>query len=76
MLLKDLLSNLRVNLRAKPINIRLHFIREIVESKLSEVVEVGTENNATEDNATDAFTKVVASLKFKYCMKILSIEVK
>ncbi|GKB73282.1 retrotransposon protein, putative, ty1-copia subclass [Tanacetum coccineum] len=40
--------------RTKHINVRYHFIREIVESKEIEVAKIGTK-----DNAADAFTKVV-----------------
>ncbi|GJU57974.1 retrovirus-related pol polyprotein from transposon TNT 1-94 [Tanacetum coccineum] len=42
--------------KTKHINVRYHFIREIVEST---------------DNVVDAFTKVVLGPKFKYCMEIL-----
>ncbi|GJU14346.1 retrovirus-related pol polyprotein from transposon TNT 1-94 [Tanacetum coccineum] len=52
--------------RTKHINVRYHFIREIVKSKEIEVAKIGTKNNAA-----DAFTKVVPGPKFKYCMKIL-----
>ncbi|GJV77649.1 hypothetical protein Tco_1509233 [Tanacetum coccineum] len=52
--------------RTKHINVRYHFIREIVESKEIEVAKIGTK-----DNAADAFTKVVPGPKFKYCMEIL-----
>ncbi|GJZ18409.1 retrovirus-related pol polyprotein from transposon TNT 1-94 [Tanacetum coccineum] len=44
--------------RTKHINVRYHFIREIVESKEIEVAKIGTK-----DNAADAFTKVVPGLK-------------
>nr|GEY65773.1 retrovirus-related Pol polyprotein from transposon TNT 1-94 [Tanacetum cinerariifolium] len=44
----------------------LLIVLEIVESKEIEVEKIGTE-----DNAANAFTKVVPGLKFKYCMKIL-----
>ncbi|GKD71747.1 retrovirus-related pol polyprotein from transposon TNT 1-94, partial [Tanacetum coccineum] len=56
--------------RTKHINVRYHFIREIVESKEIEVAKIGTK-----DNAADAFTKVVPGLKFKYCMKILGVGI-
>nr|GEX20055.1 retrovirus-related Pol polyprotein from transposon TNT 1-94 [Tanacetum cinerariifolium] len=49
--------------KTKHINVRYHFIREIVESKEIEVAKIGTE-----DNVADAFTKVVLGPKFKYCM--------
>ncbi|GJX33968.1 retrotransposon protein, putative, ty1-copia subclass [Tanacetum coccineum] len=54
--------------RTKHINVRYHFIREIVESKEIEVAKIGTY-----DNAADAFTKVVPGPKFKYCMEILGV---
>ncbi|GJS53994.1 retrotransposon protein, putative, ty1-copia subclass [Tanacetum coccineum] len=54
--------------RTKHINVRYHFIREIVESKEIEVAKIGTK-----DNAADAFTNVVLGPKFKYCMEILGV---
>ncbi|GKB43530.1 retrovirus-related pol polyprotein from transposon TNT 1-94 [Tanacetum coccineum] len=56
--------------RMKHINVRYHFIREIMESKEIEVAKIGKK-----DNATDAFTKVVPGPKFKYCMKILGVGI-
>ena len=56
--------------RTKHIKVRYHFIREIVESKEIEVAKIGTE-----DNVANAFTKVVPSPKFKYCMEILGVRV-
>ncbi|GKB26670.1 hypothetical protein Tco_0866071 [Tanacetum coccineum] len=55
--------------RTKHINVRYHFIREIVESKEIEVAKIGTK-----DNAANAFKKVVLGPKFKYCMEILGVE--
>ncbi|GKF37616.1 hypothetical protein Tco_0114374 [Tanacetum coccineum] len=55
--------------RTKHINVRYHFIREIMESKEIVVVKIGTD-----DNVVDAFTKVVPRPKFKYCMEILGFE--
>ncbi|GJZ85721.1 hypothetical protein Tco_0651060 [Tanacetum coccineum] len=49
--------------RTKHINVRYHFIREIVESKEIEVAKIGMK-----DNAADVFTKVIPGPKFKYCM--------
>ncbi|GKB31464.1 hypothetical protein Tco_0870865 [Tanacetum coccineum] len=60
----------RFHERMKHINVRYHFIREIVESKEIEVAKIGTK-----DNAADAFTKVVPGLKFKYCMEILGVRI-
>ncbi|GJV24696.1 zinc knuckle CX2CX4HX4C containing protein [Tanacetum coccineum] len=47
--------------RTKHINVRYHFITEIVESKEIEVAKIGTE-----DNAADAFTKVVPGMVFEF----------
>nr|GEW89589.1 hypothetical protein [Tanacetum cinerariifolium] len=55
--------------RTKHINVRYHFIREIVESKEIKVAKIGTEVNAA-----DAYTKLVPGPKFKYCIKILGVE--
>ncbi|GJU37492.1 retrovirus-related pol polyprotein from transposon TNT 1-94 [Tanacetum coccineum] len=68
--LKGLLIELGVSLRAKHINVRYHFIREIVESKEIKVAKIGTK-----DNVSDAFTKVVLGPKFKYCMEILGVGI-
>nr|GEU33287.1 retrovirus-related Pol polyprotein from transposon TNT 1-94 [Tanacetum cinerariifolium] len=56
--------------RTKHINVRYHFIREIMESKEIEVAKIGTK-----DNAADAFTNVVPGSKFKYCMEILGVGI-
>nr|GEX04956.1 retrovirus-related Pol polyprotein from transposon TNT 1-94 [Tanacetum cinerariifolium] len=55
---------------ARHINVRYHFIREIMESKEIKVAKIGTKNNAA-----DAFTKVVLGPKFKYCMEILGVGI-
>ncbi|GJR44195.1 hypothetical protein Tco_1312298 [Tanacetum coccineum] len=55
--------------RTKHINMRYHFIRDIVESREIEVAKMDTK-----DNAADAFTKVVPGLKSKYFMEILAVE--
>nr|GEZ59982.1 retrotransposon protein, putative, Ty1-copia subclass [Tanacetum cinerariifolium] len=54
--------------RTNHINVRYHFTREIVESRVIEVAKIDTK-----DNATNAFTKVVPVPKFKYCMEILCV---
>nr|GEX40906.1 zinc finger, CCHC-type [Tanacetum cinerariifolium] len=56
--------------RTKHINVRYHFIKEIMESKEIKVAKIGTK-----DNVADAFTKVVPGLKFKYCMEILGVGI-
>ncbi|GKG57305.1 hypothetical protein Tco_0584731, partial [Tanacetum coccineum] len=52
----------------KHINMGYHFIMEIEESKEIEATKIDTE-----DNAADAFTKVVPCSKFKYCIEILGV---
>nr|GEX17404.1 aspartyl-tRNA synthetase [Tanacetum cinerariifolium] len=56
--------------RTKHINVRYHFIREIVDSIEIEVAKIGTNNNAA-----NAVIKVVPGPKFKYCMKILGVGI-
>nr|GEV47133.1 retrotransposon protein, putative, Ty1-copia subclass [Tanacetum cinerariifolium] len=56
--------------KTKHINVRYHFIREIVKSKEIKVTKIGTK-----DNASDTFTKVVSGPKFKYCMEILGVGI-
>nr|GEX35398.1 hypothetical protein [Tanacetum cinerariifolium]GEX38142.1 hypothetical protein [Tanacetum cinerariifolium] len=65
-----LLRNAMFHERTKHINMRYHFIREIVESK-----EIKVENIGTKDNAADAFTNVVPGPKFKYCIEILGVGI-
>nr|GEX75666.1 aspartyl-tRNA synthetase [Tanacetum cinerariifolium] len=56
--------------RTKHINVRYHFIREVLEAKTVEVLKVGTEHNAT-----DAMTKVVPGHKLQYCLEFLSVGI-
>ncbi|GKA85619.1 retrotransposon protein, putative, ty1-copia subclass, partial [Tanacetum coccineum] len=56
--------------RTKHINVRYHFIREVLEAKTVEVLKVGTEHNAA-----DALTKVVPGHKLQHCLELLSIAV-
>nr|GEY15600.1 retrotransposon protein, putative, Ty1-copia subclass [Tanacetum cinerariifolium] len=57
--------------RTKHINVRYHFIREIMEFKEIKVAKIGMK-----DNAADTFTKVVPGPKFKYCIEILGVGIK
>nr|GEW57573.1 retrovirus-related Pol polyprotein from transposon TNT 1-94 [Tanacetum cinerariifolium] len=63
-----LLRNAMFHEKTKHINVRYHFIREIMESKEIEVAKIGTK-----DNVADAFIKVVLGSKFKYCIEILGV---
>nr|GEW11139.1 retrovirus-related Pol polyprotein from transposon TNT 1-94 [Tanacetum cinerariifolium] len=56
--------------RTKHINVRYHFIKEIMKSKEIEVAKIDMK-----DNAGNAFTKVVSGPKFKYCMEILGVGI-
>ncbi|GKF47936.1 hypothetical protein Tco_0141187, partial [Tanacetum coccineum] len=50
----------------KHINVRYHFIREVLEAKTVKVLKVGTEHNAA-----DALTKVVPRRKLQHCLELL-----
>nr|GEW53327.1 retrotransposon protein, putative, Ty1-copia subclass [Tanacetum cinerariifolium] len=53
--------------RTKHINVRYHFIREVLEVKTVKVLKVGTEHKAA-----DALTKVVPGLKLHHCLELLN----
>lgn len=54
--------------RTKHINVRLHFIRDVISAKEVEVKHV-----STDQNASDMLTKVVSSVKFDLCLSLLGI---
>ncbi|GKD36837.1 hypothetical protein Tco_1257044 [Tanacetum coccineum] len=56
--------------RTKHINVRYHFIREVLEAKTVEVLKVGTEHNVG-----DALTKVVPGHKLQHCLELLSVGI-
>ncbi|GKC26000.1 hypothetical protein Tco_1028150 [Tanacetum coccineum] len=56
--------------RTKHINVRYHFIREVLEAKTVKVMKVGTEHNVV-----DALTKVVPGLKLQHCLELLNVGV-
>ncbi|GJT88575.1 retrovirus-related pol polyprotein from transposon TNT 1-94 [Tanacetum coccineum] len=53
--------------RTKHINVRCHFIREVLKEKTVKVLKVGTKHNVV-----DALTKVVPGLKLQHCLKLLN----
>ncbi|GKC34419.1 hypothetical protein Tco_1046803, partial [Tanacetum coccineum] len=57
--------------RTKHINVRYHFIREVLEAKTVKVLKVGTEHNVA-----DALTKVVPGLKLQHCLELLNVGVR
>nr|GEZ78195.1 retrotransposon protein, putative, Ty1-copia subclass [Tanacetum cinerariifolium] len=54
--------------RTKHINVRYHFIREVLEAKTVKVLKVGTERNIA-----DALTKVVPGRKLQHCLELLNV---
>ncbi|GKB59652.1 hypothetical protein Tco_0915838 [Tanacetum coccineum] len=54
--------------RTKHINVRYHFIREVLEAKSVKVLKVGTEHNVA-----DALTKVVPGLKLQHYLELLNV---
>ncbi|GJT23053.1 retrovirus-related pol polyprotein from transposon TNT 1-94 [Tanacetum coccineum] len=54
----------------KHINVRYHFIREVLKAKTVKVLNVGTEHNVA-----DALTKVVPRRKLQHCLELLSVSV-
>ncbi|GJZ85112.1 retrotransposon protein, putative, ty1-copia subclass [Tanacetum coccineum] len=56
--------------RTKHINVRYHFIKEVLKAKTVEVLKVGTEHNAA-----DALTKVVPGHKLQHCLELLSVDI-
>ncbi|GKA92836.1 retrotransposon protein, putative, ty1-copia subclass [Tanacetum coccineum] len=56
--------------RTKHINVRYHFIREVLEAKTVEVLKVDIEHNVA-----DALTKVVPGHKLQHCLELLSVGI-
>ncbi|GJX88198.1 hypothetical protein Tco_0340212 [Tanacetum coccineum] len=54
--------------RTKHINVRYHFIKEVLEAKTVEVLKV-----CIEHNVAYALTKVIPGLKLQYCLELLSV---
>ena len=55
--------------RSKHIDIRLHFVRDVIESKI-----VGVEKVSTEDNPFDMMTKSLPRSKFRHCLNLINME--
>ncbi|WJX42094.1 hypothetical protein P8452_29365 [Trifolium repens] len=53
--------------RTKHIDIRLHFVRDMIETK-----EIMVEKIATEENPADMFTKSLPRAKFKHCLDLIN----
>ena len=55
--------------RTKHIDVKLHFIRDVIESK-----KVKVEKVSTKENPADMFTKSLSSVKFKHCLNFINFE--
>ena len=53
--------------RTKHIDVKLHFIRDIIEAERVVVKKV-----STEDNPADMFTKSLPRAKFKHCLDLIN----
>ncbi|CAJ2668093.1 unnamed protein product [Trifolium pratense] len=53
--------------RTKHIDIRLHFVRDMIETK-----EIMVEKIASEENPADMFTKSLPRAKFKHCLDLIN----
>jgi len=53
--------------RTKHIDIRLHFVRDMIETK-----EIMVEKVASEENPTDMFTKSLPISRFKHCLDLIN----
>ncbi|GJU32548.1 hypothetical protein Tco_1176137 [Tanacetum coccineum] len=56
--------------RTKHINVRYHFIRDVLEAKTVEVLKVGTEHNVA-----DALMKMVPGHKLQHRLELLSVGI-
>ena len=54
--------------RTKHIDIKLHFIRDVVSQGI-----VSVEKVHTDDNPADMLTKPVTGIKFKHCLDLVSV---
>lgn len=53
----------------KHIDVKLHFIRDVIESE-----KVKVEKVLTEENPADMFIKSLSSVKFKHCLDLINFE--
>nr|GEX02506.1 retrovirus-related Pol polyprotein from transposon TNT 1-94 [Tanacetum cinerariifolium] len=56
--------------RTMHINVRYHFIGEVLETKMVKVLKVDTEHNVA-----DALRKVVPGLKLQHCLELLNVGI-
>ena len=65
-----LIKNQRFHERTKHIDVRFHFIRDVVEEGTIKVVKV-----ITDDNAADMLTKIVPLAKFAHCKDLAGVRI-
>ena len=63
-----LVKNQVYHARMKHIDMRYHFVREIIEEGGVLVQKI-----KTDDNLTDMLTKVVTMIKFNHCLDLINI---
>ena len=56
--------------RIKHVDVKYHFVREVITSGKIEIKKV-----PTEDNPSDMGTKIVTAIKLSHCMKLLHVGV-
>ena len=66
-----LIKNQRFHERIKHIDVRFHFIRDVVEKGAIKVEKV-----ITDDNAADMLTKIVPLAKFAHCKDLAGVCIK
>lgn len=65
---KHLMKNPMFHERSKHIDVKLHFVRDIINRG-----EVRVEKVGTEDNPADALTKCLPLTKLKHCLKLAMV---
>ncbi|KAM2033899.1 hypothetical protein ACFX1T_015715 [Malus domestica] len=65
----DLSKNTTYHSRTKHIDIRYHWIRDVIENKLLQLKKIHTDNNSS-----DILTKVVTKSKLEFCIKAAGMD--
>lgn len=55
--------------RTKQIDVRLHFVRDVVSQGLIQIKKI-----ATEDNPSDMLTKVLSGEKLRHCLSLIKVR--
>ena len=55
--------------RSKHIDVKMHFVRDVVNTGNVKVMKI-----STEDNPADMMTKPLPNTKFQHCLKIVNVE--